>query len=201
MLSIQKSPTDKTSLGYVAPPTDTPSTSRIVFVMPAVPNPPPVEDKGKDKLNGDVLGTQKPHSIRRSPICHHCGLSGHVRPQCSLLKVQKAKVKKEVPRQANHGTRLLTQHQAPWYQAPYQAPWRQAPRHQAPQYQAPWSHALGTRHLNISDLSYDLYLPITVANPRSNPSTLKGRRRLKMINTTESHLCGYKAWWSGWVNI
>jgi hypothetical protein len=202
MLSIQKIPTDKTSLRYLAPPTDTPHTSKTVFVKLAFLDPSPtIEDKGKDKFNGDVSGTQKPPSIRRSPICHHCGLSGHVRPQCSLLKVQKAKVKKEVPRQANHGTRLLTQHQAPWYQAPYQAPWRQAPRHQAPQYQAPWSHALGTRHLNISDLSYDLYLPITVANPRSNPSTLKGRRRWKMINTTESHLCGYKAWWSGWVNI
>jgi hypothetical protein len=125
MLSIQKSPTDKTGLGYVAPPTDTPSTSRTVFVKPAVPDPPPtVEDKGKDKINGDVSGTQKPPSIRRSPICHHCGLSGHARPQCSLLKAQKAKVKEEVPRQANHGSRPLTQHQAP-----YQAPWRQAPRH------------------------------------------------------------------------
>jgi len=142
MLSIQKSPTDKTGLRYVAPPTDTPSTSRTVFVKPAVPEPPPtVEDKGNDKINGDVLGTQKPPSIRRSPICHHYGLSGHVRPQCSLLKAQKAKVKKEVSRQANYGTRHLTQHQTPWYRAPYQAPWRQAPRHQAPQYQAPWSHA------------------------------------------------------------
>jgi hypothetical protein len=123
MLSIQKSPTDKTGLGYVAPPTDTPSTSKTVFVKPAVPEPPPIaEDKGKDKINDDVPGTQKPHSIRRSPICHHYGLSGHVRPQCSFLKAQKAKAKKEVPRQANHGTRPLTQHQTPWYQAPYQAP-------------------------------------------------------------------------------
>jgi hypothetical protein len=31
-----------------------------------------------------------------------------------------------------------------------------------------------------------------VANLRSNPSTLKGRRRWKMINTTESHLFGCK---------
>jgi hypothetical protein len=138
MLSIQKSPTDKTGLGYVAPPTDTPSTSKTIFVKPAVPEPPPIaEDKGKDKINDDVPGTQKPHSIRRSPICHHYGLSGHVRPQCSLLKAQKPKAKKEVPRQANHGTKPLTQYQTPWYQAPYQAPWRQAPRHQAPQYQAP----------------------------------------------------------------
>jgi hypothetical protein len=69
MLSIQKSPTDKTCLGYVAPPSNTPSTSRTVFVKPAVPEPPPtVEDKGKDKLNGDIPGTQKPPSIRKSSI-------------------------------------------------------------------------------------------------------------------------------------
>jgi hypothetical protein len=98
MLSIQKSPTDKTGLGYVAPSPDAPSTSKTIFVKPAVPEPPPtVDDKGNDKLNDDVPGTQKPHSIRRAPICHHCGLSGHVRPQCSLLKAQKAKPKKEVP--------------------------------------------------------------------------------------------------------
>jgi hypothetical protein len=109
MLSIQKSPTDETGLGYVAPPTNTPSTSKTVFVKPAVPEPPPItEDKGKDKIDDDVPGTQKPHSIRRSPICHQCGLSGHVQPQCSLLKVQKVKAKKEVPRPANHGIRLLT---------------------------------------------------------------------------------------------
>jgi len=76
MLSIQKSPTDKTGLGYVAP-----STSKTVFVKPTVPEPPPtVEDKGKDKVNDDVPGTQKPHSIRRPPICHHCSLSGHACP-------------------------------------------------------------------------------------------------------------------------
>jgi len=39
MLSIQKSPTDKTGLGYVAPSSDIPSTSRIVFVKPAVLEP------------------------------------------------------------------------------------------------------------------------------------------------------------------
>jgi hypothetical protein len=142
MLSIQKSPTDKTGLRYVAPPSDTPSSSRTVFVKPAVLEPPPtVEDKGKDKINEDVLGTQKHRSIRKSPICHHCSLSGHGRPQCSLLKAQKTKVKKEMPRQANYGTRPLAQHQTPWYQAPYHAPWNQAPRHRAPQYQDPWSHA------------------------------------------------------------
>jgi hypothetical protein len=92
MLSIQKSPTDKTGLQYVASSSDAPSTSKIVFVKSVVLEPPSTtEDKGNDKINDDVPGTQKPHSIRRSPICHHCGLSGHVRPQCSLLKTQKAK--------------------------------------------------------------------------------------------------------------
>jgi hypothetical protein len=81
MLSIPKSPTDKTSLEYVAPLSDTPSTSRIVFVKPTAPEPHlTVEDKGKDKINRDVPGTQKSHSIRKSLICHHCGLNGHVRP-------------------------------------------------------------------------------------------------------------------------
>jgi hypothetical protein len=114
MLSIQNSPTDKIGLGYVAPSFEAPSTSRTVFVKPIVSEPPPTaEDKGKDKVNDDVQGTQKPHSIRRPPICHHCGLNGHVRPQCSLLKAQKAKAKKEVPRQANHGTVPAAQHQTP----------------------------------------------------------------------------------------
>jgi hypothetical protein len=58
MLLIQKSPTNKTGLRYVAPPSDILSTSRTVFVKPAVPKPPSiVEDKGKDKINGDVPGT------------------------------------------------------------------------------------------------------------------------------------------------
>jgi hypothetical protein len=144
MLSIQKSPTDKTGLGYVAPSSDAPSTSKTVFVKPTVPEPSSTaEDKGKDKVNDDVPGAQKPHSIRRPPICHHCGLSGHVHPQCSLLKAQKAKDKKEVTRQVNHGSRLAAQYQTQWYQAPYhqapgyQAPWSYAPRYQASQHQRP----------------------------------------------------------------
>jgi hypothetical protein len=139
MLSIQKSPTDKTGLGYVAPSSDAPSTSKTVFVKPTVPEPRhTAEDKGKDKINDDVLGTQKSHSIIRSPICHHCRLSGHVRPQCSLMKAQKAKAKKEATRQANHGTRPVAQFQTPRYQAPYyQAPWSHAPRYQASQHQRP----------------------------------------------------------------
>jgi hypothetical protein len=114
MLYIQRSPHDKTGLGYVA--SDIPSFSKTVFVPPTVPELPPViEEKQKEKVNDDVPGTQQPHSIRRPPICHHYGLSGHIRPQCSLLKAQKAKAKKEVPRQAQYGTVPAAQHQTPWH--------------------------------------------------------------------------------------
>jgi hypothetical protein len=81
MLSIKKSPTDKTGLRYVAPPSDIPSTSRTVFVKLIVPKPPLiVMDKGNDVISGHIPVTQKPPTIRRPLICHHCGLSGYIRP-------------------------------------------------------------------------------------------------------------------------
>jgi hypothetical protein len=127
-------------------------------VKPTISEPPPtVEEKGNDKINGDVQGTQKPPIIRKSPICHHCGLNGHVRPQCSLLKAQRAKVNKELPRQANYDTRPLAQYQTFKHQG---------------------IRSLGIKpliimHHGTRHLSSDLYLPIIVANPRPNPSTLK----------------------------
>jgi predicted nuclease with TOPRIM domain len=39
MLSIQKSPTNKTGLEYLASSSDIPSTSRTIFVKPTVPKP------------------------------------------------------------------------------------------------------------------------------------------------------------------
>jgi hypothetical protein len=51
------------------------------------------------------------------------------------LKAQKAKAKKEAPRQAHFGARPAAQHQTPWHQGSYQVPWGQAPRQQ---YQDPW---------------------------------------------------------------
>jgi hypothetical protein len=98
MLSIQKSPTDKTGLGYVAPPSNIPSTSRTVFVKPVVPEPPPtVEDKWKDKINGDVPGTQKPPSIKKYPICHHCDLNGMSDPSTPFLKHKRQRSRKKCP--------------------------------------------------------------------------------------------------------
>jgi hypothetical protein len=91
MLSVQKSPTNKTGLGYVASTSDIPSTSKTVFVKPTVPELlPACMDRGKAIIGGDVLTitepTQKPPTMRGPPICHHCGLSGHIRPKCPLLK-------------------------------------------------------------------------------------------------------------------
>jgi hypothetical protein len=98
MLSIQKSPTEKTSLGYVDPPSNTPSTSRTVFVKPTVLEPPPtVEDQGKDKINGDVVGTQKPPSIINYPICHHYDLSGMSDPSAPFLKQKRQRSRKKCP--------------------------------------------------------------------------------------------------------
>jgi hypothetical protein len=174
MLYIQKSPTDKTGLGYVAS-----SSSKIVFVKPTVLEPPPtVEDKGKDKVNDDVPGTQEPHSIRRPPICHHCGLSGHVRPQCSLLKAQKAKTKKEVPDKLImaldlrpniklHGIRHLIKYHGDKHQGIKLINIKHL-----------GLMLLGSRYLSISGLSNGLH----------RPSTLE--KRWKRINTTMSHLSG-----------
>jgi len=78
-LTDEKSPTDKTGLGYVTPPSDISSTSRTVFVKPTVPEPPlTVVDKRKDIISGDIPVTQKHHTVRRPPICHHYGQSKHV---------------------------------------------------------------------------------------------------------------------------
>jgi len=54
MLYIQKCPTDKTGLGYI-PSSDTPSTSKTIFVKPVIPDtPPPKVDKGKAKMEAEV---------------------------------------------------------------------------------------------------------------------------------------------------
>jgi hypothetical protein len=135
MLSIQKSPSDKIGLRYVASSSDIPSTSRTVFVKPTILEPPTiVRDKRKEVIGGDILATieatQKLPTIRRPPICHHCDLSGHIKPQCSLHKAQRSQVKKELPRQATFATRPLARKQAPWLQASrHHAPWHQAPQH------------------------------------------------------------------------
>jgi hypothetical protein len=89
-----------------------------VYVEPTVPEPPPTYmEKGKAVIGRDVPAvaepTQIPPTKREPPICHHCGLNGHIRPKCRL---QKLKVKKEPPRKATSVTRPLKEHLAPQHQ-------------------------------------------------------------------------------------
>jgi hypothetical protein len=95
MLSIQKCPTDKTGLRYV-PTSDTPSTSKTIFVRPVIPeSPPPRMDKGKGVMEGQVPFNPQPLvklHIRRKPlICHHCSESRHIRPNCPHRQFQRKK--------------------------------------------------------------------------------------------------------------
>jgi hypothetical protein len=96
MLSIQKCPIDKTGLGYVPPISDTPSTSKTIFVKPVIPeSPPPRVDKGKAVMEGEVPIIPQPPAklpIGRKPLtCYHCGKPGDIRPNCPHWQVQRNK--------------------------------------------------------------------------------------------------------------
>ena len=79
VLSAQKPSSDKTGLGYVVssgPSSSTASGSRTVFV--------PQSEKGNKgmKSKTDLVNSKsfvKPH------VCHHCGVAGHIRPNCFRL--------------------------------------------------------------------------------------------------------------------
>jgi hypothetical protein len=165
MLSVHKSLTYRTGLGYVAFTSDIPSTSKNVFVKPTVPEPPPAcMDKGKAIIGEDVLSvtepTQMPPSKREPPICHQYGLSGHIRPKCRLLRVQRLKVKKKPPRKATHVLDVQT----------------------------------SIRLLSISYNSGDLFLPIKMENPRrtNQGTTRRSREKRKVTNLMRGclFLCG-----------
>jgi hypothetical protein len=102
MLTGQKCSSDKTGLGYVA--TDSSniaSTSKTVFVKPSgleIQN-----DKGKAIMvsyeNDNTTPAKSKHSIERSlPTCHHCGMVGHIRPNCGQLKFPRTWNKKNAPK-------------------------------------------------------------------------------------------------------
>jgi hypothetical protein len=90
MLTGQKCSSDKIGLEYVA--TDSSniaSTSRTVFVKSS--GSEPQNDKGKAIMvsceNDNTTPAKSEHSTERSlPICHQCGMVGHIRPNCGQLK-------------------------------------------------------------------------------------------------------------------
>ena len=83
VLSAQKPSFDKASLGYVHSSDSsfsTASRSRTVFV--------PQSEKG-DKGMESKTDMANSNSFVRSHVCHHCGVFGHLRPNCFKLCPQK----------------------------------------------------------------------------------------------------------------
>jgi hypothetical protein len=78
--------------------------------------------KGKGNVicknaNHNSVENVKKHSNKKSlPTCHHYGITGHIRPKCPQLQVQKSKVQKKLPTRATSGILPPTSYQAPRYQ-------------------------------------------------------------------------------------
>ena len=122
MLSVQKSPSDKSGLGYVesisvSAPNSTnfvPSSSSKPFVSEVVSEtvkPPvsevvkPIKVPSSRKIRVDlkeseskkpILSKDKTHD-KPAWICHFCGKSGHIRPNCYKLQAAKIANKPKVP--------------------------------------------------------------------------------------------------------
>ena len=104
MLSIQKSTSNQTSLGYGLSSSNTASSSTTVFVPPAnnvkIENneiktelasknldkgksilgaPPKLEKKDVKNPKAKKTNFQKPKQ-KKQHLCHHCGVTGHTRP-------------------------------------------------------------------------------------------------------------------------
>ena len=79
VLSAQKPISDKIGLGYVVssgPFSSTASGSRTVFM--------PQSKKGNEGMKSKTdLANSK--SFVRPHVCHHCGVSGHILPNCFKL--------------------------------------------------------------------------------------------------------------------
>ena len=106
MLSLQKSASDCTGLGYGLSSSNIASTSTTVFVTPAnnieienndvktdlasenldkcksILGAPPKQDKKEAKNpRAKKANSQKPKQ-KKQHLCHHCGVTSHTRPNC-----------------------------------------------------------------------------------------------------------------------
>jgi hypothetical protein len=49
--------------------------------------------------NANITPARPKHSITRSlPTCHHCGMVGHIRPNCGHLNSLRTRNKKDAPK-------------------------------------------------------------------------------------------------------
>jgi hypothetical protein len=100
--------------------------------------------KGKGNIiceNSNLKSTEtvKKHSNKRNlPTCHHCGITGHIRPKCPQLQAHRTKVQRKLPTKATSGTLLSVAHWAPPHQRrqqpfvpanPSSKPGKDTPRH------------------------------------------------------------------------
>ena len=123
ILSVQKSSSDKTGLGYVdsifvSAPHSTkfvpsssssePSMSEIVseIVKPSVSEEAkPLEGLSSRKIRVELKESKtKKHTLSKDKthdkpvwVCHFCGKTGHIRPNCYKLQVAKRANKPKVP--------------------------------------------------------------------------------------------------------
>ena len=106
MLSIQKSASDRTGLGYGLSSFNIASTSTTVFVPPSnnveiesndvkidlasenidkgksILGAPPKQDKKEAKnTSAKKANSQKPKQ-KKQHLCHHCEVATHTRPKC-----------------------------------------------------------------------------------------------------------------------
>ena len=83
VLSAQKPSSDKTGLGYAvssSPSSSTASGSRTVFM--------PQNEKGTKGMKS-ITDLSNSKSFVRPHVCHHCGVPGHIHPNCFKLYPQK----------------------------------------------------------------------------------------------------------------
>ena len=106
MLNIQRSASYRTGLGYGLSSSNTASTSTTLFVPPAsnteIENtdvkislasenldkgkfilgaPPKLDKKDVKNPKAKKANSQKPKH-KKQHLCHHCGATGHTRPNC-----------------------------------------------------------------------------------------------------------------------
>jgi len=76
-------------------------------------------NKGKNTIGHEnaliesVLPVKKNSKSRIMPTCHHCDITGHIRPHCPLVCSQKPQIKKHDPKKGKSSTRPLMTHHAP----------------------------------------------------------------------------------------
>jgi hypothetical protein len=77
-----------------------------------------ISQRGKDFVICDNTNLKfaepaKKHSSKRSqPTCHHCGVSGHIKPHCPQIRSQKSRIKKQEPKTCKSSSKPSKPHHA-----------------------------------------------------------------------------------------